>query len=115
MNRLLVDNEADLTIKDHKTYLTPLEIAKNRNLVECAEILMEKIIEMKEAESPKTKIMKFELEDCVICKRIRNEIFVFTPCGHAKTCETCSMKIFIRSSTCPICRKLLTSYMKAYF
>ena len=76
---------------------------------------MEKMIEMKEAEKPTAKRTKLELEDCVVCKKIRNEILVFTPCGHAKTCETCSMKIFIRSSTCPICRKLLTSYMKAYF
>ena len=53
--KILVDHGADLTIKDHKTYLTPLEIAKNRNLVECAEILMEKMIEMKESVKPAAK------------------------------------------------------------
>ena len=108
-------NGADLTIKDHKTYLDPLDIANQRNLVEIGEIIMEKMIEMKEAAKPAAKRIKFELEDCVVCKRIRNEIFVFTQCGHAKTCETCSMKIVNRGSTCPICRKFVTSYLKAYF
>ena len=73
------------------------------------------MIKMKEAKKTKAKKLKFELEDCVVCSGIRNEIFVFTPCGHAKTCETCSMKILNRGSACPICRKVVTSYMKAYF
>ena len=76
---------------------------------------MEKIIEIKEAVKPTAKRIKFELEDCVVCKRIRNEIFMFTPCGHAQTCETCSLKIVHRGSACPICRKIFTSYVKAYF
>ena len=40
---------------------------------------MEKMIEMKEAKKPKAKKLKFELEDCVVCSGIRNEIFVCTP------------------------------------
>ena len=40
---------------------------------------MEKMIKMKEAKKTKAKKLKFELEDCVVCSGIRNEIFVCTP------------------------------------
>ena len=63
------------------------------------------MIKMKEAKKTKAKKLKFELEDCVVCSGIRNEIFVCTPSWYAKTCETYSMKIFNRGLTCQFVEK----------
>ena len=76
------------------------------------------MIEMKESENPNPKRKKFKLEDCVICTNMRNDIYVLYPCGHAKTCESCSLKILYMSRTgsnCPVCRQEVKSYVKAFF
>ena len=64
---------------------------------------------------PKAKRIK--LDDCVICCTPRDEIFVFHPCGHAKTCESCTLKIMYKSditSNCPVCRQKVDTYVKAF-
>ena len=61
---------------------------------------------------------KFKFDDCVICFEPRFEMFVLNPCGHAKTCEVCCMKIIHLpevNTTCPVCRQDVDSYTKAYF
>ena len=65
---------------------------------------------------PDSKRHKFE--DCVICYSPRHEMFVMNPCGHAKTCEICCLKIMYLpqiGTTCPICSENVTSYVKAFY
>ena len=38
-----------------------------------------------------------EGKTCVVCYEERNGTFVLQPCGHAKTCEECCMKIVVLS------------------
>ena len=114
----LVEKGADLFIKSRLKSQTPLDIARKNNLFEISEILVKKTLEIREAEEPSSKRFKVELDDCVICCNTRNEIIVFHPCGHAKTCENCAMKIMYVSSfgskTCPVCREEVASYMKVF-
>ena len=61
---------------------------------------------------------KFKFEDCVICYEPRYEMFVLNPCGHAKTCEVCCMKIIHLpevNTNCPVCRQDVDSYTKVFF
>ena len=114
----LLKNSADLSFKNHKQQ-TALDLAKETQSLEIIELVVDKIIETKEAENelnpPNAK--RFKLEDCVICCNPRNEIFVFHPCGHAKTCESCTLKIMYISdvgSNCPVCRQKVDSHVKAF-
>ena len=116
--KLLLKNAADLSIKNANNQ-TALDVAKDKKYQQILEILAKKIIETKEAENgnnpPKAK--RFKLDDCVICCTARNDVFVFHPCGHAKTCETCTMKIMYISeigSNCPVCRQKVDNYVKAF-
>ena len=63
------------------------------------------------------KPFQFTLDECVICTTPREEIISLLPCGHAKTCEVCSLKLIALSGTnsmCPICRSIITDYKKIY-
>ena len=116
--KLLLKNAADLSIKNGNNQ-TALDVAKDKKYQQILEILAKKIIETKEAENGKNppKAKRFKLDDCVICYTARNDVFVFHPCGHAKTCETCTMKIMYISeigSNCPVCRQKVESYVKAF-
>ena len=95
-----------------------MDIARRNKLSEISEIIVKKMLEIREAEEPIVKRLKVDLEDCVICCATRNEIIVFNPCGHAKTCENCAMKIMyvsgFGSKTCPVCREEVASYMKVF-
>jgi len=116
--KLLVEKGADLFIKSRLKSQTPLDIARKNNLFEISEILVKKTLEIREAGEPSNKKFKVELDDCVICCNTRSEIIVFHPCGHAKTCENCAMKIMyvsgFGSKTCPVCREEVASYMKVF-
>ena len=53
-------------------------------------------------------------KNCVVCYDPRNGTFVMLPCGHAKTCETCSDRIVKESKHCPMCRSIVTKYQKIF-
>ena len=55
-----------------------------------------------------------EQKNCIVCYDPRNGTFVLQPCGHAKTCETCSLKIVEESKICPMCRSHVSKYQKIY-
>ena len=70
----------------------------------------------KEANLPRTKTIDME---CEICCKVRTDIFVFVPCGHANACEKCCLKLTNpddddRTPTCPNCRVPITTYMKVF-
>ena len=120
MIQLLLDNGADLNLKNMKNQ-TPLDLQKS---ICCNQEILDKIIQRlikdKEnseiAEEPRGK--RFKFEDCVICYEPRYDMFVLNPCGHAKTCEACCIKILHLRETntsCPVCREKVTSYVKADF
>ena len=115
---LLVKYGADLSIKNDRNQ-TVLDLAKEKGSNQIFDFLLKKCIESKEAKNvanpPIAK--RFKLEDCVICCTPRDEIFVFNPCGHSKTCESCTMKILHMSdisSNCPVCREKVLSYLKVF-
>ena len=121
---LLLDNGVDLSIKNKKGK-TALEFAKTFHCQrgQIIEKILRRMIKDKENSAknscegePKQK--KFKFDDCVICFEPRFEMFVLNPCGHAKTCEVCCMKIIHLpevNTTCPVCRQDVDSYTKAYF
>ena len=118
--KLLVEHGVDLHQKsqDGKSVL---EYAKAVGQKEIIQIVVEQLIKNSETkaknEEPPAKRSKFD-EDCVICYNPRNGIFVMTPCGHAKTCETCCMKIIYLPESnlkCPVCRVKVDSYIKAFY
>ena len=82
-------------------YLTPYEIAKQNKHKKITRLLYEKMIE---------SIKK----ECAVCFGPRNGTFTFLPCGHAKTRETCCMKIVGYSETCPICRSKVEHYQRIF-
>ena len=53
-------------------------------------------------------------KNCAICYDPRNGTFVLQPCGHAKTCETCSDRIVKEYKHCPMCRSIVTKYQKIF-
>ena len=114
----LLKNGADLNIKNVNNQIA-LDVAKENESRQFVELLVNKMIKNKDAENginpPKAK--RFKLDDCVICCTARDEIFVFNPCGHAKTCENCTLKIVYKSdisSNCPVCRQKVETYVKAF-
>ena len=98
-----------------------LKIAKEVSTKEHFEVIVRQLIKTSESKAKKEEpsAKRFKLgEDCVICYNPRNGIFVMTPCGHAKTCEICCMKIMYlpeSNSKCPVCRINVESYIKAFF
>ena len=82
--------------------------------------IVDKIIEIK-SEQSKAKVGKpiyVKIDECVICDNPREEIFSLYPCGHAKTCELCCLKLIAMSSAnsvCPICRSKIDDFKKIYF
>ena len=117
--KLLLENNADMNIKNGKNK-SAIELAKEKGFEQILEVLMKKLIEQAEAqdvleEGPEVKRLK--LDDCAVCYGPRKDIFVFTPCGHAKTCQACSIKITYMTetnSTCPVCRQKVDTYVKAF-
>ena len=87
--------------------------------------IMEKLIRKMENQKS-TKIVsvdepdpkRLKLEDCVLCHSPRKDVFVLNPCGHAKTCEICCLKIMHLpeiNTSCPVCQKNVEFYVKAFY
>ena len=76
-------------------------------------------MQLQETKSKILKPLNFTLEECVLCINPRKEIYTLYPCGHAKTCEVCCLKLIASScggikSVCPICRSEIVDYRKIY-
>ena len=75
-------------------------------------------IQFKQYQIGNRKAIHVKIDECVICDNPREEIFSLYPCGHAKTCEVCCLKLTAMSSAnsvCPICRSKIDDYKKIYF
>ena len=55
-----------------------------------------------------------DCKDCNVCYGPKNGIFAFQPCGHAKTCQICCIKIIQDSRKCPVCRAYVKMYQKIF-
>ena len=119
---MLIDNQADFQLKNHEEK-TSFECAKELGQNEIIQMILNQMIKSSKStldkmaeEKSRAKRMKFD--DCIICYNPRDQIFTLDPCGHAKTCETCCLKIIHLPDTiksCPVCRKAVTGYKKIFF
>jgi len=41
---------------------------------------------------------------CEVCLVAQREDYALVPCGHARFCETCALRVADLSSGCPVCR-----------
>ena len=118
MCRLLLENGANLEIRNPSNE-TPLDMAKELGMDQVIDLIIENMITEKSENSNQDTAHSncLKMDECVICYSSRKEIYVFHPCGHAKTCQRCSLKILHKSEgnpTCPVCRTQITDYMKVY-
>ena len=120
MIKVLLDHGADFRLKNNAGY-SFLDICKEHKYEKIMELILSKMMNNMELNVVKRKGSKpvyFKLDECVICDEQREEIFTLYPCGHAKTCEVCCLKLVAFSnvnSVCPICRTEITDYKKVYF
>ena len=114
--KLLIDHKADLKLKD-RSGKSALEICK---LVDQDNQVIQyvcDIIRLTKSKDFVTNSNILTLDNCVVCLAPRNEIHCFDPCGHAKVCEACCMRILYSKSVnaiCPICRHKITNYKKIF-
>ena len=88
-------------------FLLDIEKLKIQEPVEATEKNVQKTIDM----------------ECRICCQVKNDVFVFVPCGHAVACEQCCLKLTYGNGnfesgtlgTCPVCRKVVSQYVKVYY
>ena len=131
ITKILLKNSICLTQKN-KDGKTALQIAKDKNQKKIYRMIYEKMVNtlstsetqienVEEHREIKRMIFdKFEFEyspeqkNCIVCYESRNGTFVLQPCGHAKTCETCSLKIVNESKICPMCRSHVSKYQKIF-
>ena len=114
--KLLIDNKANLKLKDRsgKSALEICKIVDQGNRV--IEYISDKLRQTKSKEF-ETNSNVLTLDNCIVCFAPRNEIHCFDPCGHAKACEACCMRILYSKSVnaiCPICRQKISSYKKIF-
>ena len=117
--KVLLDYGADFKLKNKKG-ISPLEESKSLPGNDVLNIIIDKMsnMQLQETGTKVPKSLYFKLDDCVICDNPREEIFTLYPCGHAKTCELCCLKLIAShdiNSVCPICRKEIKDYKKVYF
>ena len=129
VTKILLQNDVSMT-KKNITGKTALDIAKDKNHKKIYRMIYEKMVSTLSTsenqienveEHREIKRMIFdkleyspEQKNCVVCYDPRNGTFVLQPCGHAKTCETCSLKIVNESKICPMCRGHVTKYQKIF-
>ena len=129
VENILLAKNIHLTLKN-RDGKTALEIAKEKNDINMYRMVYERMVELfslkknqnenvEEYQEIKSLIFdKFEgdfsQKVCVVCYDPRNGTFVLLPCGHAKTCETCSDRLVKESKHCPMCRSIVTKYQKIF-
>ena len=126
MVKLLLDNGVDSNAtdwNDNGNNDTLLEFAKRLQRYDIVD-LMEKKLKEQSRPSTKTQSKKsikvpkkqIELDDCMVCFIPIKIPCAFNPCGHAKTCEVCCLKITKAANpTCPLCRSAVVNYLKIFF
>ena len=111
--RLFIDNGADLTIKDVNGK-SVFDFCKEH---EYGDYVLNYLAVVEKKKS-KMKSRKFKLEDCIICNIPRQEIFALYPCGHARSCKSCCLKLLYSKTSnfrCYMCRTVISDYKKIYF
>ena len=114
--KLLLDKGAKYDIKGPQD-LTAFELAKEMQLDDIIDLIIEKMTQSPTPDKDGVPSNTVQVDDCVICYAPRKEVFVFHPCGHAKTCERCALKILHKShdnATCPVCRANITDLKKVF-
>ena len=104
MTKLLVDKGSKIDQKNNDNK-TSYDIAVDKNHGTITKYFIEKM--------PKST----NSSDCEICCEPRNGIFVFLPCYHSLSCETCCKKIQNMeppANVCPCCRQSVKGYTKVY-
>ena len=123
--KILVDNGVDLNAKN-KRGETPLMLAIKKRRYDIVDLIEKKLEEQSTPSQnarenlfeqsmmvPKKQI---ELDDCMVCFNRINVPCAFNPCGHAKACEDCCLKITNAANpTCPLCRSTVDNYLKIFF
>ena len=102
--------------KDGKSALEESKVFSGNVLLS---MIVHKMIEKQFEETEKNvdKHFHLTLDPCVVCDNPRKEVFSLLPCGHAKTCEVCCLKLIALTgpnANCPICRSKITDYKKIY-
>ena len=92
----------NLTTSQGESALDHAVLSENEEIVK---IVLKNIPQEKEFSDSK---------DCNVCYGLKNGIFAFLPCGHAKTCQLCCIKIIEDSGKCPTCRCSIQRYQKIY-
>ena len=123
--KLLLDSGLDLNAKyrNNETFLVFAKRIQRYDIVE----LVEKKLKEQSRPSKKTrgtqskkstKVPKkqIELDDCMVCFNPIKIHCAFNPCGHAKACETCCLKITKAAKpTCPLCKSDVVNHLKIFF
>ena len=110
--RLFIDSRARLTIKD-STGKSVFELCREK---EIGAFVLDYFSQKKISKEIKSK--RFTLKDCIICNNPRQDVFALHPCGHARSCESCCIKLLYSKSSnlrCYMCRTVISDYKKIYF
>ena len=102
--KLLFEYNANPTLTTSKGK-SVLDLAVHTKNDEILKIVLKNIPQEKEFSDSK---------DCNVCYGLKNGVFAFLPCGHAKTCQLCCIKIIEDSRKCPACRCSVQKYQKIY-
>ena len=113
---LAIQPEIHKSITRNHQGKTPFDLAKELGQNEILQLILKRMknktkmeMDKEEAEKSNQRAKRMKLDDCIICYNPRDQIFVLDPCGHAKTCETCCLKILnlpnLTIPSCPVCRK----------
>ena len=128
MVKLLLDCGLDLNVAKASRWNNEnvLTLAKRNHYYDIVD-LMEKKLQEQRRPSKKTRRnqseqsmivpkKQIELDDCMVCFDPIKIPCAFNPCGHAKACEACCLKITKAAQpTCPLCRSAVVNYLKIFF
>jgi len=51
---------------------------------------------------------------CEVCLVATRAGFALVPCGHARFCEACAMRVSVMDGGCPVCRAHITMVMRIF-
>ena len=115
--KLFLNHGANLKLKGGSLKMMPIDFAKFYHRTQIVRHILQKMIEdvSKNDDEQLPQAKRIKLDECWICYNPRNNIWAFGPCGHAKTCEACCLKLFYLPNgtpTCPVCREEVKDFMK---
>ena len=53
-------------------------------------------------------------ESCEVCLVALAQGFALVPCGHARFCESCALRVAELDAGCPVCRAQITMVMRLF-